>query len=59
MTQYTVEKIKDGIATLRYVDNSWAEVVLSSDMTQEDLDDKAWQLDQRLVQPHHLLTKVR
>ena len=43
MTQYTVEKIKDGIATLRYADNSWAEVVLSSDMTQEDLDDKAWQ----------------
>lgn len=43
MTQYTVEKIKNGIATLRYADNSWAEIVLSSDMTQEDLDDKAWE----------------
>lgn len=43
MTQYTVEKIENGIATLRYADNSWAEVVLSSDMTQEDLDDQAWQ----------------
>ena len=43
MTQYTVEKIEDGIATLRYADNSWAEIVLSADMTQEDLDDQAWQ----------------
>lgn len=43
MTQYTVEKIENGIATLRYADNSWAEIVLSSDMTQEDLDDQAWQ----------------
>lgn len=43
MTQYTVEKIEDGVATLRYADNSWAEVVLSADMTQEDLDDQAWQ----------------
>lgn len=43
MTQYTVEKVEDGIATLRYADNSWAEIVLSSDMTQEDLDDKAHQ----------------
>ena len=43
MTQYTVEKLEDGIATLRYADNSWAEIVLSSDMTQEDLDDKAYE----------------
>lgn len=43
MTQYTVEKIENGIATLRYADNSWAEIVLSSDMTQADLDDQAWQ----------------
>ena len=42
MTQYTVEKIENGIATLRYADNSWAEIVLASDMTQEDLDNKAW-----------------
>jgi hypothetical protein len=43
MTQYTVEKIDNGIATLRYSDNSWAEIPLSADMTQEDLDDKAHQ----------------
>lgn len=43
MTQYTVEKIENGIATLRYADNSWAEITLSADMTQEDLDDKAHQ----------------
>lgn len=42
MTQYTVEKIESGIATLRYADNSWAEIILTADMTQEDLDDKAW-----------------
>ena len=43
MTQYNIEKIEDGIATVRYADNSWAELVLSSDMTQEDLDDLALQ----------------
>lgn len=43
MTDYNIEKIKDGIATLRYADNSWAEVVLSKDMTQADLDDLAHQ----------------
>ena len=43
MTQYIVEKLENGIATLRYSDGSWAEVVLSSDMTQEDLDDAAHQ----------------
>ena len=43
MTQYVVEKLENGIATIRYFDGSWAEVVLSSDMTQEDLDDLAHQ----------------
>lgn len=43
MTQYNIEKIEGGIATLRYADNSWAEIVLASDMTQEDLDDLALQ----------------
>ena len=43
MTNYNIEKIEDGKATLRYADNSWAEVVLSSDMTQADLDDLAHQ----------------
>tara|TARA_R100001443_G_scaffold100135_1_gene107409 strand:- start:99 stop:413 length:315 start_codon:yes stop_codon:yes gene_type:complete len=43
MADYTVEKIDNGIATLRYADSSWAEVVLSSDMTEEKLDDLALQ----------------
>ena len=43
MTQYNIEKIENGIATVRYADNSWAELVLSADMTQEDLDDLALQ----------------
>ena len=43
MTQYNIEKVEDGIATLRYADNSWAEIILASDMTQEDLDDLALQ----------------
>lgn len=43
MTQYNIEKIESGIATVRYADNSWAELVLSADMTQEDLDDLALQ----------------
>mgnify|MGYP003111906240 FL=1 len=43
MANYTVEKIDNGIATLRYADNSWTEIVLSSDMTEADLDDLALQ----------------
>ena len=43
MTAYNIEEINNGIATLRYADNSWAELVLSADMTQEDLDDLALQ----------------
>ena len=43
MADYTVEKIENGIATLRYADNSWAEIILSSDMTAETLDDLALQ----------------
>ena len=43
MTQYNIEKIENGIATVRYADNSWAEIILASDMTQEDLDDLALQ----------------
>ena len=43
MTQYNIEKIEGGIATVRYADNSWANIVLSADMTQEDLDDLALQ----------------
>lgn len=43
MTQYNIEKIEGGIATVRYADDSWADLVLSADMTQEDLDDLAHQ----------------
>ena len=43
MTNYNIEKVEDGIATLRYADNSWAEIVLASDMTEADLDDLALQ----------------
>ncbi len=43
MTNYNIEKIEDGVATLRYPDNSWAKVVLASDMAEADLDDLALQ----------------
>lgn len=43
MTNYEIEKIEDGIATVRYSNGSWAELVLSSDMTEADLDDLAHQ----------------
>ena len=43
MTNYNIEGVEDGIATLRYADNSWAEIVLASDMTEADLDDLALQ----------------
>lgn len=40
---YTIEGIENGVALVRYADNSWAEIVLQSDMTAEDLDDKAYE----------------
>lgn len=43
MTQYNIEKVENGIATVRYDDGSWAELVLSADMTEADLDDLASQ----------------
>jgi len=43
MTNYNIEEVNNGIAKVRYADNSWAELVLASDMTQEDLDDLALQ----------------
>ena len=43
MTQYNIEKLDNGIATIRYSDDSWAEFPLSATMTQEDLDDLAHQ----------------
>ena len=43
MTDYSIEKIENGIATVRYADDSWAELVLSKDMKEADLDDLAHQ----------------
>ena len=43
MTAYNIEKIDNGIATVRYAGNSWAELVLASNMTEADLDDLALQ----------------
>ena len=43
MTNYSIEEVNNGIAKVRYADNSWAELVLSSDMTEADLDDLAHQ----------------
>tara|TARA_R100000084_G_scaffold100865_1_gene55633 strand:- start:192 stop:575 length:384 start_codon:yes stop_codon:yes gene_type:complete len=43
MTDYSIEKIENGIATVRYADDTWAELVLSSDMTEAQLDDLAHQ----------------
>lgn len=42
MVRYVVEKIENGIATIRYSDNSWAEIILSDGMTEEQLDEEAW-----------------
>lgn len=42
MSDYVIEKIENGIATIRYPDQSWAEVVLTADMTEADLDQQAW-----------------
>jgi len=41
MTDYSIEKIENGIATVRYADDSWAELLLSKDMKEADLDDLA------------------
>lgn len=43
MTNYNIEEINDGIAKVRYADNSWAELVLAADMTEADLDELAHQ----------------
>ena len=42
MTNYTIEKVENGIATVRYPDQSWAEIILSADMTEADLDAMAY-----------------
>jgi hypothetical protein len=40
--QYVIEKIENGVATIRYDDNSWAEIVIEEGMTEEDIDQEAW-----------------
>lgn len=39
---YTIEKINNGVATVRYPDDSWAEIVLTEGMTEEQMDAMAW-----------------
>ena len=41
--QYTVDKIDNGIATVTFADGSWAEVVLTENMTEQDFDDLVFQ----------------
>lgn len=43
MATYTVEKVENGIATVRYADNSWAQIIITDSMTQEEFDDQAYQ----------------
>lgn len=39
---YTIEKIENGIALMRYEDGSYANITLESDMTPEQVDDIAF-----------------
>lgn len=41
--EYSIEAINNGIALVRYPDGSWAEIPMTADMTEADLDDKAWE----------------
>ena len=43
MSDYIIEEIEHGVAVLRYPDGSWARVPLSADMTEEELDEIAWE----------------
>lgn len=40
--QYTVEKIENGLATVRFSDNSWAEVAVDDTLTEAEFDDLVW-----------------
>lgn len=42
MSDYVIEKIENGVATVRYPDQSWAEIVLTADMTEEELDQEVY-----------------
>jgi len=39
---YTVEKIENGVALMRYADGSYANITLEADMTLEQIDDLAF-----------------
>ena len=39
---YNIDSINNGIARVSYSDGSWAEIVLESDMTAEQVDDLAY-----------------
>jgi hypothetical protein len=41
--KYDIEEISNGVAKVRFDDGSWAEVVMSSDMTEDELDQKVWE----------------
>lgn len=44
MIDYTIESVSDdGLATVRFTDGSWAEVLLASSMTEEDVDKLVWE----------------
>lgn len=42
MSTYTIESIENGVAKVRYADNSWAEIEISSTMTEAEFDDLAY-----------------
>lgn len=44
MIDYTIESVSDdGLAVVRFTDGSWAEVLLSASMTEEDVDKLVWE----------------
>ena len=40
---YDIEEINNGIAKVRFSDGSWAEVIMTSDMTEDELDQAVWE----------------
>ena len=41
--KYDIEEINNGVAKVRFDDGSWAEVLMSSDMTEDELDQAVWE----------------
>ena len=46
--QYSIPEINNGVAKVQWSDGSWTFVELTSDMTEDDLDDQV----HRLIPPH-------